>query len=76
MQRITTLGIISLFLATGCSIGKGGLGTGIDGCTYLHVGEGQLQAATFATVNGKDITYHKVNESCKDVPYHGSASVP
>lgn len=65
------LGFCAVLLLAGCAVGKGGLTTGVDGCTSLHVGEGQINVPTIFNANGKDITWHKINEKCEGVPYHG-----
>lgn len=59
---------------SGCSIGKGGLTTGLDGCVSVHVNKGTLSVPSLFNVQGEGLNYHKVNETCKDVPYHGKAA--
>lgn len=59
------------FMAMGCAIGAGGLTTGIDGCTSLSIEEGQLSVPAVFSANGKNLKWHKINEKCKGVEYHG-----
>ena len=77
MRRFLAFCVVSLLAFSGCALSKeGGLSTGLDGCTSLHIGEGQISIPTMMNANGKNITWHKINDKCKDVPYHGTHPNP
>ena len=62
-----------LVLLSGCSLtsDKFGLDPGLDGCVVVKV----EQFDVTGTVTVKNMTYHRVNEKCKDVPYHHEVPV-
>jgi len=59
-----------LFILGACSITKDGLQPGLPGCPSLKIAEGQLSVPGIFTANGKDILYHRVDNSCNDVKPH------
>ena len=62
--------ILLVILLSGCAIGKDGLKPGFEGCTNLHIGEGQMGITGMFNASGKDISWHKITQDCKDIPYH------
>ena len=60
-----------LVLLSGCSVtsDKFGLDPGLDGCVVVKVSQFDVTG----TVTAKDVSYHRINEKCKDVPYHHEA---
>jgi len=65
------LAFCAVLLLAGCAVGRDGLTTGVDGCTSLSIDEGQINVPTLFNANGKNLRWHKINDKCKDVPYHG-----
>ncbi len=60
------VGFCLLFL-TGCGLTTPnfGLDPGLDGCVHI-----QLENFQGGPVHADKLSYHRVNEKCKDLPYH------
>lgn len=68
MRRLVVFGAVCVLVFSGCGVTspKFNLDPGLDGCVTVKVDK--LSVTGVAEANG--VSYHRVNEKCKDIPVH------
>ncbi len=63
--------VLSIMLLSACGIvsDKFTLDPGLDGCVHV-----QMKNFSGGPVHADEVSYHRVNEKCKDMQYHGTPS--
>ncbi len=63
--------VLSIMLLSGCGITTPnfGLDSGLDGCVHI-----QLENFQGGPVHADKLSYHRVNDKCKGMEYHGHPS--
>jgi hypothetical protein len=69
MNIIFSVILVLLLSACGIVSPNFSLDPGMDGCVHI-----QLENFSGGPVHADKLTYHRVNEKCKDIPIHPASS--